>query len=315
MKKLLITTALIAISSSAFANGATTIRDQIKGVYDSYGESWDFNGGQTRDSFARLLHGIDNPILVDGVAGTIGTPIDTSTLVIAGGKLQETPVVANLGTAPVDEVMRDIDALIDAFVLSVNTDIVGTDGLATRSMGIVINAADDFNDIVTDPLTTIAERQTALDTFNMIYVPEAVKHNNAINALDSLGTIDYDTFGIGLNVDNLPSYVDWVTGDYVEQPVIPVPGTTETIPGNIGDTIIVYKSDKTNTPGAEFDVVNLTTQQRYQVAYVDVYDSADPHGTLGDGYVWIIGDASDNKDYTGSEFTTFDDAWEAVVTS
>ncbi len=168
MKKLLLTTALIAISSSAFANTtATVIRDSLNKVYDTYDQVYDnFTHDSAHGEYRELLWQIDN--IGTGTGGLLS--ISGSDTMDLSGVLDSTPGV---GTAMLGDLSRDpnsneitidtILAQVEVFITQLETETVADGGFVKDHLDEILRKLDDANDAILATVDTAEQDRIAKD--------------------------------------------------------------------------------------------------------------------------------------------------------
>ncbi len=228
MKKLLLTTALIAISStSAFANDLNTIRNSLTTVYSDFSGNFstynDFNDngtGDAADALAELARAIDNPIIQEGVEAQMGDVVTADSLMNDDGTLTTITEDPGFGTDFVPEILEDINAKVATLVAAVDYDLfrIGdntTDnpdwGLASGRLDGSIALLESYNDLAIDPNASVVIRESAWMLFKNDFNSFVDDYNNAVSVLGGLSDItatNYAEFGLGGH-DGYASYTDW----------------------------------------------------------------------------------------------------------
>ena len=143
MKKLLLTTALIAVGSASFATGyntAANVRDSLTTVYSDLDNTAVFGNSAAGQEYADLLHKIDNrgdvaPITVSFTSGLL---------------------TADGGEATGQFTLQEILSQVDVFVADLNNDLFGTTNYVEPADGSVATgptsglAGNKLNEIIMD---------------------------------------------------------------------------------------------------------------------------------------------------------------------
>ncbi len=184
MRKILLTTCLLAVStSSAFANNydsAASVRDGLNTVYTDLSGDW--NGSTAATEYAELLYQIDN---IGDDVNAIVISIDPTTGHVS---TNDPSVQGGFSIAEIEAQVLDFTGALNDNLFGgshLNSDVDTYAGLAGDQLTLIITEANRRNDIAMNAATR-DERNAAFDGWTDYFNNAAEPFNNAVDALSSL---------------------------------------------------------------------------------------------------------------------------------